>query len=58
MWTGHCTACPQHSENVRASLGEETTDACSLKFSLAAATGEDGKKYTKWETDSHICGGE
>lgn len=59
MWTGHCTACPQHYGNIRASLGEGTTDVCSLKFSPAAATGgEDEKKYIKRETDSHICGGQ
>lgn len=56
---GYRTACPHHYGNIRASLGEETTDVCSLKFSPAAATGgEDKKKYMKRETDSCICGGE
>lgn len=44
MGMGHCTACPQYYESVRASLGEDTTAACSLKFSPAAAAGGEDKE--------------
>lgn len=51
MWTGHCTICPQYDGNLRVSLGEVTTDLCSLKFSPDGPPREDGKKYTKAQRD-------